>query len=67
MREADIKHFYEYMDKMGVDYTVDSNPSPEKIKEIKRMLKRREVRFEELRKCFAEGGLEKVKKYLDNE
>ena len=62
--KADMKLLYEYMDKMGIDYTVDSNPSPEKTKEIKNMLERRDARFEEIRKCFSKGGLEEVKKYL---
>lgn len=65
--EADMKRLYEYMDKMGVDYTVDNNPSPEKIERIKKMIERRDARFEALRKCFAEGGLEEIKKYLDDE
>jgi hypothetical protein len=33
--EADMQRLYDYMDKMGVKYTVDRNPSPEKIAEIK--------------------------------
>ena len=32
---ADMQRLYDYMDKMGVSYTVDRNPSPEKIAEIK--------------------------------
>ena len=33
--EADMQRLYDYLDKMGVSYTVDRNPSPEKIAEIK--------------------------------
>jgi hypothetical protein len=33
--EADMQRIYDYLDKMGVAYTVDRNPSPEKIAEIK--------------------------------
>jgi hypothetical protein len=33
--EADMQRLYDYLDKMGATYTVDRNPSPEKIAEIK--------------------------------
>ena len=36
------------MDKMGVNYTVDANPSPEKVARIKASIKR----GEELREFF---------------
>ena len=38
--EADMQRLYDYMDKMGVEYTVDRNPSPEKIAEIKTKIER---------------------------
>lgn len=38
--EADMQRLYDYMDKMGVKYTVDRNPSPEKIAEIKAKIER---------------------------
>ncbi len=38
--EADMQRLYDYMDKMGVEYTVDRNPSPEKIAEIKAKIER---------------------------
>ena len=38
--EADMQRLYDYMDKMGVTYTVDRNPSPEKIAEIKAQIER---------------------------
>lgn len=31
----DMQGLYDYLDKMGATYTVDRNPSPEKIAEIK--------------------------------
>lgn len=37
---SDMQRFYDYLDKMGVKYTVDRNPSPEKIAEIKAKIER---------------------------
>jgi hypothetical protein len=38
--EADMQHLYEYLDKMGATYTVDRNPSPEKIARIKAQIEK---------------------------
>ena len=40
--EADMQRLYDYMDKMGVTYTVDRNPSPEKIARIKAQIEKNE-------------------------
>ena len=37
-----FKEFIDYLDKNGVNYTIDDNPSPEKIKRIKESIKRKE-------------------------
>lgn len=36
----DMQSFYNYMDKVGVAYTVDRNPSPEKIARIKAQIEK---------------------------
>ena len=38
--EADMQRLYDYLDKMGVSYTVDRNPSPEKIARIKAQIEK---------------------------
>jgi hypothetical protein len=42
--EADMQRLYDYMDKMGVKYTVDRNPSPEKIARIKAQIEKNKSR-----------------------
>lgn len=39
--EYDIKVLTDYLDKNGVKYTINNNPSPEKIKQIEASIKRR--------------------------
>ena len=41
---ADMQRLYDYMDKMGVKYTVDRNPSPEKIARIKTQIEKNKSR-----------------------
>lgn len=41
---ADMQRLYDYLDKMGVTYTVDRNPSPEKIVRIKAQIEKNKSR-----------------------
>lgn len=50
MKNNFLKEIGEYLDKHGINYTIDNNPSPDKIKMIKASIKRRE----ELEKLFVE-------------
>lgn len=38
----DMQGLYDYLDKIGATYTVDRNPSPEKIAEIKAKIAKNE-------------------------
>jgi hypothetical protein len=40
--EADMQRLYDYMDKMGIKYTVNRNPSPEEIARIKAQIEKNE-------------------------
>ena len=42
--EADMQRLYDYMDKMGVFYTVNRNPSPEEIERIKKVIENNKSR-----------------------
>ncbi len=39
---ADMQRLFDYMDKMDVEYTVNTNPSPEEIERIRGIIKRNE-------------------------
>lgn len=41
--DADMTRMFEYMDKMGVQYTVNRNPSVEEIARIKAAIKRNQI------------------------
>ena len=40
--DSDIKEMLEYMDKLGIEYTIDRNPTQEKIDRIKEQIKKNE-------------------------
>jgi predicted HAD superfamily phosphohydrolase YqeG len=58
MKTFTTKEFLKEMDKMGIEYTVDSNPSPEKVEKIKKMLEARDVRLKQLAMDYRSGKLE---------
>lgn len=41
-KSIDIDETLAYLDKMGIPYTIDRNPSPEKIERIRASIKRSE-------------------------
>lgn len=48
----DIQRMLEYMDKLGIEYTIDRNPSPEKIKEIQESIARSEAYMKSVQDAF---------------
>ena len=50
--EKNIKEVMEDLDRMGIKYTYDDNPSEEKIKEIENRMKRKKEIETRLRKRF---------------
>lgn len=46
----DMQRMFDYLDKAGISYTVDNNPSSEKIEEIKAGIARQEALADAIRK-----------------
>lgn len=40
--DADMQRLFAYMDKLGINYTVNRNPSPEEIDRIQKQIKKSE-------------------------
>jgi hypothetical protein len=62
-----MKEILKYLDKEGIEYTLDSNPSPEKIEMIKKSIERRDKRMRDMKNCFDMGGLDEVLKFINKE
>jgi len=43
--EADMQRLYDYMDKMGITYSVNTNPSKEEVERIKKAIERNKIIF----------------------
>ncbi len=55
--EDDMKNLYDYMDKMGITYIIDRNPSPEKIEKIKKSIEKRDERIRQMQEDYRSGKL----------
>ena len=57
MKKFETKEFLKELDEMGVVYTIDSNPSPEKIERIKKSIERRDERLKQMVEDYRSGKL----------
>ncbi len=57
MKTFETKEFIKELDRMGVVYTIDSNPSPEKIERIKKSIERRDERLKQMVEDYRSGKL----------
>ena len=64
MKTFETKEFIKELDKMGVVYTIDSNPSPEKIERIKKSIERRDERLKQMVEDYRSGKFDDVIKSL---
>lgn len=66
MKTFETKEFIKELDRMGVVYTIDSNPSPEKIEKIKKSIEKRDERLRQMREDYLSGKFDDVIKSLKN-
>lgn len=55
-----MTNLYEYMDKLGIKYTVDRNPSPEKIEKIKKSIEKRDEMIKQMKEDFESGKFKDI-------
>jgi hypothetical protein len=57
MEKFKTKEYLDELDRMGVNYTVDNNPSPEDIERIKKSIERRDERLKQMVGDYRSGKL----------
>jgi CO dehydrogenase/acetyl-CoA synthase beta subunit len=58
--EFGTEEFLKELDRMGIVYTIDSNPSPEKIERIKKSIEKRDERLKQMREDYLSGKFKDV-------
>jgi len=64
MKTFETKEFLNELDEMGVVYTIDSNPSPEKIERLKKSIEKRDLRIKQMVEDYNSGKFDEVIKSL---
>jgi len=64
MKTFETKEFLNELDKMGVVYTIDSNPSPEKIERLKKSIEKKDLRIKQMVEDYNSGKFDEVIKSL---
>ena len=64
MKTFETKEFIKELDRMGVVYTIDSNPSPERTEKIKKSIERRDERLKQMVEDYRSGKFDDVIKSL---
>ena len=64
MKTFETKEFLNELDKIGVVYTIDSNPSPEKIERLKKSIEKRDLRIKQMVEDYNSGKFDEVIKSL---
>ena len=64
MKTFETKEFLNELDKMGVVYAIDSNPSPEKIERLKKSIEKRDLRIKQMVEDYNSGKFDEVIKSL---
>ena len=64
MKKIETKEILKELDRMGVSYTVDDNPSPEKIEKLKKSIEQRDLRIKQMVEDYNSGKFDEVIKSL---
>jgi hypothetical protein len=64
MKKIETKELFGKLDEMGVVYTIDSNPSPEKIERLKKSVEKRDLRIKQMVEDYNSGKFDEVIKSL---
>ena len=64
MKKFETKEFLNELDEMGVVYTIDSNPSPERTEKIRKMMEKRDERLKQMVEDYRSGKFYEIIKSL---
>ena len=64
MKKFETKEFLKELDEMGVVYTIDSNPSPEKIERLRKSIEKRDERIRQMQEDYRSGKFDEIIKSL---
>lgn len=60
MKKIEIKEIINKLDEIGVNYTVNNNPTPEQLEKLRKSVERRDLRIKQMIEDYNSGRFTEV-------
>jgi hypothetical protein len=67
MKKIEIKEITDRLDTIGVNYTVNNNPTPEQLEKLRKGVESRDLRIQQMVEDYNSGKYDELIKSIDNE
>jgi hypothetical protein len=67
MKKIEIKEITDRLDTIGVNYTVNNNPTPEQLEKLRKGIESRDLRMKQMIEDYNSGKYDELIKSIDNE
>ena len=67
MKKIEIKELTNRLDTIGVNYTVNNNPTPEQLEKLRKSVEMRDLRIQQMVDDYHSGKYDELIKSIDNE
>jgi hypothetical protein len=67
MKKIEIKELTDRLDTIGVNYTVNNNPTPEQLEKLRKSVEMRDLRIQQMIEDYNSGKYDELIKSIDNE
>ena len=65
MKKFDIKETTDYLDEIGVNYTVNNNPTPEQLEKLRKGVEKRDLRIQQMVEDYHSGKYDELIKSIE--
>jgi len=66
MKKFDIKETTDYLDEIGITYTVNSNPTPEQLEKLRKGVEKRDLRIQQMVEDYHSGKYDELIKSIES-
>ena len=67
MKKFDAKEITDKLDEIGVNYTVNNNPTPEQLEKLRKGIEKRDLRIQQMVEDYHSGKYDELIESIDNE
>ena len=67
MKKIEIKEITDKLDEIGVNYTVNNNPTPEQLEKLRKGVESRDLRIQQMVEDYHSGKYDELIESMNNE